>query len=134
MQAPNSGHQWPLHLHALCWLCELLIYESEVFNRDPNLNPSLQSSHTLLSSPLSSSSSSAAAANGRADSLAGGVSGEEKISRLLLNYYAQTGHGRDTNQIQHTICKSNLFFFSSFSSSSSSLLLLLFFFSSFSSS
>ncbi|CDI83975.1 HEC/Ndc80p family protein, putative [Eimeria acervulina] len=31
MLAPGTGHQWPHHLAALSWLCELLIYENEFF-------------------------------------------------------------------------------------------------------
>lgn len=34
MLAPGTSHQWPHHLSALGWLCELLIYESEVFHTE----------------------------------------------------------------------------------------------------
>ncbi|CBZ52874.1 putative HEC/Ndc80p family protein [Neospora caninum Liverpool] len=77
MQAPNSAHQWPLHLHALSWLCELLIYESEVFSRDPLLNPAVE----------------------KKDAMAGAV----MISRMLLNHYPQSGNGRDLTQLQQVL-------------------------------
>ncbi|CDI84954.1 HEC/Ndc80p family protein, putative [Eimeria praecox] len=34
MLAPGTGHQWPHHLAALSWLCELLIYENEFFYQE----------------------------------------------------------------------------------------------------
>ncbi|KYF41538.1 HEC/Ndc80p family protein [Toxoplasma gondii ARI] len=82
MQAPNSAHQWPLHLHALSWLCELLIYESEVFSRDPLLNPAIEKKDALS---------------------AGAVVGEEMISRMLLHYYPQSGNGRDLTHLQQSL-------------------------------
>ncbi|KAF8821214.1 HEC/Ndc80p family protein [Cardiosporidium cionae] len=38
MVAPGTGQQWSHHLAALCWLCELLIYETEAF---PNIADNL---------------------------------------------------------------------------------------------
>ena len=37
MLAPGTGHQWPHHLAALSWLCELLIYENEFFFQEEEL-------------------------------------------------------------------------------------------------
>ncbi|PFH33333.1 HEC/Ndc80p family protein [Besnoitia besnoiti] len=83
MQAPNSAHQWPLHLHALSWLCELLIYESEVFSRDSILNPSLDRHEDRMRSGI--------------------LVGEEMISRMLLHHYAHSGGGRDLAPLQQTL-------------------------------
>ncbi|KAL8432277.1 hypothetical protein Efla_000861 [Eimeria flavescens] len=38
MLAPGTGHQWPHHLAALSWLCELLIYENEFFHQEEEAN------------------------------------------------------------------------------------------------
>ncbi|KAL8434181.1 hypothetical protein ACSSS7_003321 [Eimeria intestinalis] len=38
MLAPGTGHQWPHHLAALSWLCELLIYENEFFYQEEEAN------------------------------------------------------------------------------------------------
>ncbi|OEH74281.1 hec ndc80p family protein [Cyclospora cayetanensis] len=37
MLAPGTGHQWPHHLAALSWLCELLIYENEFFFQEEEI-------------------------------------------------------------------------------------------------